>query len=181
MCLADCHARFPDIVCTPPCDVLVVAGDFTLTGSETEVQLPDARAGTTLPVAPHPQLQVLQFYAWATACQWRYCVLVPGFCELRAGLTPQRLQVRVKGGGGGGGGDVAGLRPHHHKPVTNAAGADATSNCSARPGRSQSGPLILQPISCNVAHLSHSGAARAWRELFRLQPFEANGGKRRRR
>ena len=93
MCLADCHARFPDIVCTPPCDVLVVAGDFTLTGSETEVQRPDARAGTPLPVAPHPQLQVLQFYAWATACQWRYCVLVPGFCELRAGLTPQRLQV----------------------------------------------------------------------------------------
>ena len=36
---------------------------------------------------------MLQFYAWATACQWRYCVLVPGFCELRAGLTPQRLQV----------------------------------------------------------------------------------------
>ncbi len=42
MCLADCHARFPDIVCTPPCDVLVVAGDFTLTGSETEVQQRDA-------------------------------------------------------------------------------------------------------------------------------------------
>ena len=37
MCLADCHGRFPEIACTPPCDVLVVPGDFTLTGSETEV------------------------------------------------------------------------------------------------------------------------------------------------
>ncbi len=39
MCLADCHGCFPDIVCTPACDVLVVAGDFTLTGSEAEVPL----------------------------------------------------------------------------------------------------------------------------------------------
>jgi hypothetical protein len=40
ICLADCHGCFPDIACTPPCDVLLVAGDFTLTGSELEVQLP---------------------------------------------------------------------------------------------------------------------------------------------
>jgi hypothetical protein len=89
MCLADCHSRFPEIACMPPCDVLVVAGDFTLTGSEAEARPPLA---APLARATHPP-QVLQFYAWATACQWRYCVLVPGFCELRAGLTPERLQV----------------------------------------------------------------------------------------
>lgn len=37
LCLADCHTIFPDIARTPACDILVVAGDFTLTGSEKEV------------------------------------------------------------------------------------------------------------------------------------------------
>jgi hypothetical protein len=38
LCLADCHGHFPEVACTPACDVLVVAGDFTLTGSECEVE-----------------------------------------------------------------------------------------------------------------------------------------------
>ena len=90
LCVADSHGHFPDVACTPPCDVLLVPGDFTLTGSEAEVLY----IRTCNRPQPNPLPQVLQFYAWATACQWRYCVLVPGCCELRAGLTPQRLQVR---------------------------------------------------------------------------------------
>jgi hypothetical protein len=43
----------------------------------------------------HTLLQILQFYAWITACKWRYCILVPGCCELRAGITAQRLQVNA--------------------------------------------------------------------------------------
>jgi hypothetical protein len=55
--------------------------------------------GPPPPPPPHTHslslslLQILQFYAWLTVCKWRHCVLVPGFCELRAGATAQRLQV----------------------------------------------------------------------------------------
>jgi hypothetical protein len=99
LCLADCHGCFPDAACMPACDLLVVAGDFTLTGSEAEVHPPSEPTSTTRqpsaapPPHTHTLLQILQFYAWLTVCKWRHCVLVPGFCELRAGATAQRLQV----------------------------------------------------------------------------------------
>ncbi len=44
LCVADSHGHFPDAACTPPCDVLLVPGDFTLTGSEAEVLFIRTRA-----------------------------------------------------------------------------------------------------------------------------------------